>query len=112
MDKKFESSKKVEMKNSEKMTRRIPRRFEMIEERTDIDKRAADFIKNFRNQLRIERAESLKRFHEMLNREHVIDPRETRCKSIQWCSSIKACDRSRKESRRPFPVLQLSLNER
>lgn len=63
-----ESSRKAEMKNGEKTTKRIPPGFEMVEERSDIDKKADDFIKNFRNQLKIQRAESLKRFYEMLNR--------------------------------------------
>ncbi|KAL4591344.1 hypothetical protein LXL04_004302 [Taraxacum kok-saghyz] len=55
-------------KNGEKIARRVPRRFEVIEEKTDIDKKADDFIKNFRNRLKIQRAESLERFHEMINR--------------------------------------------
>ncbi|KAI3523488.1 hypothetical protein L1887_01658 [Cichorium endivia] len=63
-----ESSRKIDMVNGEKMARRLPKRFEVIEERTDIDKRADDFIKNFRNQLKIQRVESLKRFNEMINR--------------------------------------------
>ncbi|KAJ9555397.1 hypothetical protein OSB04_010011 [Centaurea solstitialis] len=56
------SSRKAEMKQ------RVPKRFEVVEERIDIDKKADDFIKNFRNQLKIQRAESIKRFHEMINR--------------------------------------------
>nr|GEX81399.1 hypothetical protein CTI12_AA086460 [Tanacetum cinerariifolium] len=62
------SSVNADMKNSEKKTRRVPRKFEVVQEKTDIDKRADDFIKNFKNQLKIQRAESLKRFHEMINR--------------------------------------------
>ncbi|KAL7594572.1 hypothetical protein Lser_V15G29276 [Lactuca serriola] len=63
-----QSSRNIDIKNGEKMTERIPRRFEVTEDRSDIDKRADDFIKNFRNQLKIQRVESLKRFHEMINR--------------------------------------------
>ncbi|KVH90849.1 Protein of unknown function DUF761, plant [Cynara cardunculus var. scolymus] len=55
--------------NGEKITQRVLRRFEVIEERTDVNKKADDFIKNFRDQLKIQRAESLKRFYEMISRE-------------------------------------------
>ncbi|KVH90847.1 Protein of unknown function DUF761, plant [Cynara cardunculus var. scolymus] len=56
------SSRKTEMKQ------RVPRRFEVVEDRVDIDKQADDFIKNFRNQLKIQRADSIKRFNEMISR--------------------------------------------
>ncbi|PWA91839.1 hypothetical protein CTI12_AA086460 [Artemisia annua] len=67
------NSTNADTKNSEKRTemrtqRVVPRRFEVIQEKTDIDKRADDFIKNFKNQLAMQRAESLKRYHEMINR--------------------------------------------
>lgn len=46
----------------------IQKRSIMDDEREDINERADAFIKNFRNQLKIQRAESFKRFQDMISR--------------------------------------------
>lgn len=47
---------------------RMNKRLIIEEEKGDINALADAFIKNFRNQLRIQRQESFKRFHEMIAR--------------------------------------------
>ncbi|EOY32342.1 Uncharacterized protein TCM_040163 [Theobroma cacao] len=47
---------------------RMSRRLIVEEERGDVNELADAFIKNFRNQLKIQREESFKCFQEMINR--------------------------------------------
>ncbi|KAK7369085.1 hypothetical protein VNO80_11119 [Phaseolus coccineus] len=46
----------------------MSRQIVMENEKEDINKMADAFINNFRKQLKIERANSLRRFHDMINR--------------------------------------------
>ncbi|KAM7523174.1 hypothetical protein LguiA_013076 [Lonicera macranthoides] len=50
-----------------KNLRTVRPRFIEDAERDDINKQAEDFIKSFRNQLKIQREESLKRFKETIH---------------------------------------------
>ena len=52
----------------DKRTTKTTRRLIVGEERGDINELADAFIKNFRNQLKIQRDESFKRYQEMLAR--------------------------------------------
>ncbi|KAI4373708.1 hypothetical protein MLD38_011801 [Melastoma candidum] len=54
-------------KEVRKRERAIRRRFE-FEDREDVNRQADAFISNFRNQLRIQREDSIKQFHEMIAR--------------------------------------------
>ena len=54
------NDKKSDTKRKERMVRRLP----VEDGEEDINELADAFIKNFRNQLRIEREDSLKRFQE------------------------------------------------
>ncbi|KAM6554919.1 hypothetical protein CsatB_015681 [Cannabis sativa] len=57
------------MKNKEILSKRVkPILFREEEEDDDVNALAEAFIKNFRNQLKIQREESFKRFHEMIGR--------------------------------------------
>ncbi|GFZ20774.1 hypothetical protein Acr_28g0014790 [Actinidia rufa] len=56
-----------EKKNEGERKSRV-RRMAMEDEREDINKLADNFIKSFRNQLKIQREESFKRFREMIAR--------------------------------------------
>ncbi|KAK3030104.1 hypothetical protein RJ639_038853 [Escallonia herrerae] len=62
------SHRKVDMKSEGDTKRTTARRFAVEDERVDINKQADSFIKKFRNQLKIQREESFKRFHEMIGR--------------------------------------------
>ncbi|KAK2999742.1 hypothetical protein RJ639_024672 [Escallonia herrerae] len=62
------SYREVDMKNEGYTKRTTARRFAVEDEGVDINKRADSFIKKFRNQLKIQREESFKRFHEMIGR--------------------------------------------
>ncbi|KAM7523173.1 hypothetical protein LguiA_013075 [Lonicera macranthoides] len=65
----WENCRKNGMKNEgAKKQRAVRSRFIEEGERSDINKQAEDFIKKFRNELKIQREESLKRFKEMLDR--------------------------------------------
>ncbi|KAK1584667.1 hypothetical protein Q3G72_035017 [Acer saccharum] len=57
------NDKKSDTKRKERMVRRLP----VEDGEEDINELADAFIKNFRNQLRIEREDSLKRFQEEMN---------------------------------------------
>ncbi|KAF4371155.1 hypothetical protein F8388_020882 [Cannabis sativa] len=59
------------MKNKEILSKRVKAILfrEEEEEEDDVNTLAEAFIKNFRNQLKIQREESFKRFHEMIGRE-------------------------------------------
>ncbi|KAF4350152.1 hypothetical protein G4B88_031406 [Cannabis sativa] len=58
------------MKNKEILSKRVkPILFREEEEEDDVNALAEAFIKNFRKQLKIQREESFKRFHEMIGRE-------------------------------------------
>ncbi|EEF30318.1 conserved hypothetical protein [Ricinus communis] len=54
--------------DEKKKTRMRRRKLMMTMEDDDINERADAFIKNFHNQLRIQREESFKRFQEMISR--------------------------------------------
>ncbi|OMO80976.1 hypothetical protein CCACVL1_12679 [Corchorus capsularis] len=56
--------KKANTKKNERMSRRLA----VEDDMGDINEMADAFIKNFRNQLKIQREESFKRFQEMINR--------------------------------------------
>lgn len=59
----------VKKKEAEKISSRTSRWVATEKERGgDIDKMAEDFINKFRNQLKIQREDSLKRFREMIAR--------------------------------------------
>ncbi|KAK0605421.1 hypothetical protein LWI29_026589 [Acer saccharum] len=58
------NDKKSDTKRKERMVRRLP----VEDGKGDINELADAFIKNFRNQLRIQREESFKRFQEMIAR--------------------------------------------
>lgn len=58
------NDKKSDTRRNEWMTRRLP----VEDGKGDINELADAFIKNFHNQLRIQREESLKRFQEMIAR--------------------------------------------
>lgn len=63
------SGKKNGMKNEgAKKQMTVRSQFTEEGEGSDINKQAEDFIKNFRNELKIQRVESLKHFKEMLDR--------------------------------------------
>ncbi|KAF4363129.1 hypothetical protein F8388_009782 [Cannabis sativa] len=56
------------MKNKEILSKRVKPILFREEEEDDVNTLAEAFIKNFRNQLKIQREESFKRFHEMIGR--------------------------------------------
>ncbi|KAF8041097.1 hypothetical protein BT93_B3118 [Corymbia citriodora subsp. variegata] len=61
-------NQRVSEKGRENNETRVTRKRLDVDANADIDELADAFIKNFRNQLRIQREESFKRFYEMISR--------------------------------------------
>ncbi|KAF3444420.1 hypothetical protein FNV43_RR14112 [Rhamnella rubrinervis] len=63
-------SRRMQHKEKENVRKQTVSRQRIVhdDDRDDINKLADAFIKNFRNQLKLQREESLKRFHEMIAR--------------------------------------------
>ncbi|KAJ7980556.1 DUF761 domain protein [Quillaja saponaria] len=53
--------------NTDARKQMVSKRTTGEDDREDINQMADAFIKNFRNQLKMQREESLKRFHDMIN---------------------------------------------
>ncbi|PON65194.1 hypothetical protein PanWU01x14_119000 [Parasponia andersonii] len=72
----MEQSREVFIAGCQRMNKKVresPRkevvsRWQSVRDEEDVDDLAEAFIKNFRNQLKIQREESMKRFHEMIGR--------------------------------------------
>lgn len=64
----IEGCQGMNKKVRESTRKEVVSRRQIIQDEEDVSDLAEAFTKNFRNQLKIQREESLKRFHEMIGR--------------------------------------------